>query len=261
MNPWIRPANPLIIAHRGYSLVAPENTLPAYQKAIEVGVDMIEADVNLTKDGVLVMIHDYFLDRTIDATGNVSDYTFEEIRRMDAGVKFHPEFSGTRIPTAEETIQLAKEAGILMCFEIKGGDPRRATTISQKLMQLFDSHEAYEWAFISSYFPEASAAAKQIAPQVQVAREWLPDNAPIDFPEAMTQVGEAKSPVLMLDYVILNENVLPFFHSQEIAVWAWNPYKREDIEGVIQLGVDGVMGDNPELAMKLVGDSKPLSRV
>lgn len=256
MNPWIRPANPFIIAHRGYSLVAPENTLPAYQKAVELGVDMIEADVNITRDGVLVMIHDYFLDRTVDAAGNIFDYTFEEVRRMDAGIKFHPEFSGTRIPTAMETIRLAKEAGIMMCFEIKGENRSRAVAISQKLMQLFDTNDAYEWAFISSYYPEASAAAKQIAPQVHVAREWLPDNAPIDFQEAMSQVGELKSPVLMFDFKILTEGVIPFFHSQDIAVWTWNPYKQDDIEYVIQLGTDGIMGDNPELAMKLTRESK-----
>ena len=217
---------------------------------------MIEADVNMTGDGVLVMMHDYFLDRTVDATGNIFNYTLEEVLRMDAGIKFHPEFSGTRIPTTEETILMAKEAGIMMCFEIKGENRSRAITISQKLMQLFDKYDAYEWVFISSYFPEASAAAKQIAPQVQVAREWLPDNAPIDFQEAISQVGELKSPVLMFDFKILTEDVIPFFHSQGIAVWTWNPYKKEDIERVIRLGVDGIMGDNPELAMKLTGESK-----
>ncbi len=90
MNPWIRPEKPLVIAHRGYSRVAPENTLLAYQKAIEVGADMVEMDINLTKDGELVMIHDHFLERTTNGFGLVQDCTLDELKQLDAGFHFQP---------------------------------------------------------------------------------------------------------------------------------------------------------------------------
>ncbi len=252
MNPWIRSSRPLVIAHRGYSQIAPENTLPAYQKALDVGADMIEADVNITRDGVLVMMHDYFLDRTINSTGNVADHTYDEICTLDAGVKFHTAFAGTRIPTTEATIRLAKDNGVSICFEIKGGEPTRACLIAEKLMRLFDKYDAYEWALISSYFSEASALAKRISPQLQVVREWLPDDAPINFEEAMSQVGELSSPILLFDFAHLTEDVVPFFHAHDVALWTWNPHMQEDLERVINMGVDGVMGDNPELAAQLV---------
>ncbi len=252
MNPWIRPTRPLIIAHRGYSRVAPENTMPAYQRAVDAGADMIEADVNITRDGMLVMIHDYFLNRVADAAGNLFDYTYAELQDVDVGIKFDPSFAGTRIPPTEELLQLAKRAGIMMCFEIKGGEPARGRIIAEKLMQLFEKYDAFDWVFISSYFSEASARAKQIAPQLKVVREWLPDDAPLDLQQAMAQVKELESPLMMLDFSRLTEEAMPFFHAQDTGIWAWNPFRPEDIERVIRLGVDGILGDDPELAARLV---------
>ena len=121
-NPWIRDRRPLSVAHRGHSIAYPENTLEAYRKAIELGVEMIECDVNITRDGKLVMMHDPTLDRTTTGSGNVSASTWEDIQRLDAGGKFKPEFAGARIPSAEETLLFYKEAGIFSCIEVKGAD-------------------------------------------------------------------------------------------------------------------------------------------
>ena len=110
-NPWRR-TRPLAIAHRGHSIEYPENTTTAYQKAIELGAEMIECDVNVTRDGVLVMIHDPTLDRTTNGTGRVNQASWEELQRLDAGGKFNPRFKGTRIPLTRDTLQLYREAGI-----------------------------------------------------------------------------------------------------------------------------------------------------
>src|SRR5690242_20665830 len=114
-NPWLRNVRPLAIAHRGHSIAYPENTLEAYRKAIELGVDMIECDVNITSDGKLVMIHDRTLDRTTNGSGRVSAVTWEEIGRLDASGKFSAEFSGVRVPSTEETLLFFKEVGIFSC--------------------------------------------------------------------------------------------------------------------------------------------------
>ena len=102
-NPWRRDRRPLAIAHRGHSIEYPENTRVAYEKAIELGAEMIECDVNLTRDGKLIMMHDWKLDRTTTGSGRVSDYTWDEIQQLDAGVKFNPKFAGARVPSTEET--------------------------------------------------------------------------------------------------------------------------------------------------------------
>src|SRR4026207_847610 len=84
-NPWLRDDRPLSVAHRGHSIAYPENTLEAYRKAIELGVEMIECDVNITSDGTLVMMHDPTLDRTTTGSGRVSAASRDEIQRLDAG--------------------------------------------------------------------------------------------------------------------------------------------------------------------------------
>src|SRR5512132_528166 len=98
-NPWLRGYRPLSIAHRGHSFAYPENTREAYRKAIELGVEAIECDVNITRDGKLVMMHDSTLDRTTTGTGRVSAATWEEIQQIDAGRKFRPEFAGLKVPS------------------------------------------------------------------------------------------------------------------------------------------------------------------
>src|ERR1051325_1084855 len=118
-NPWLREDRPLSVAHRGHSIAYPENTLEAYRKAIELGVEMIECDVNISSDGTLVMMHDPTLDRTTTGSGRVSMATWEEIQRLDAGQKFKQEFAGVHVPSTEETLLFYKEAGILSCFEVK----------------------------------------------------------------------------------------------------------------------------------------------
>src|SRR5687768_8425549 len=82
-NPWRRAERPLTISHRGHSIAYPENTRIAYEKAIELGCEMIECDVNITSDGVLVMMHDWKLDRTTNGSGRVSDCTWADIQRLD----------------------------------------------------------------------------------------------------------------------------------------------------------------------------------
>ena len=97
---------PYVIAHRGISAKAPENTLASFEQAASVpGIDMIELDVRLTKDEEIIVLHDRTLQRTSTGNGPVRNYSLEEIRRLDAGSWFHPMFSEQRIPTLEEVFQ------------------------------------------------------------------------------------------------------------------------------------------------------------
>src|ERR1700731_366186 len=90
------------ISHRGEHLHHPENTLPAFEEAIRVGADFIEVDVRTTSDGKLVLSHDDTVDRCTNGAGPVSKMTFDEIEKLDAGIKMSPEFKGTRVPTFDE---------------------------------------------------------------------------------------------------------------------------------------------------------------
>lgn len=252
MNKWMYLEKPLVIAHRGSSINAPENTMSAYRKAIEAKADMLEADINISKDGVLVMAHDYKLGRTIKAEGLISDYTFSELQQMDAGSLFHPSYAGEKIPTCEATFSLVKEAGIQVCFEIKGGETDRAIMIAEKLMDLFKKFDAFEWASISTYYPEAAARARQIAPQLMITRERLPDDAPFDLEDAIAQARLLNSPVLLVDFNTVNADDVRGLHAAEIAVWSWSPRTETEVLKAIQIGSDGIIGDDPALTRRLV---------
>nr|WP_263972611.1 glycerophosphodiester phosphodiesterase family protein [Thermoanaerobacterium thermosaccharolyticum] len=111
----------LVIAHRGDSKNAPENTLSAFKRAVEVGSDGIEIDVQLCKDGHLVVIHDERVDRTTDGIGYVKDYTLSELKRLSAGIKFGKKFADEKIPTLPEVFELLKNEDVLLNIEIKSG--------------------------------------------------------------------------------------------------------------------------------------------
>lgn len=110
-----------VYAHRGYSGRYPENTMLSFQKAAETGCDGIELDVQLTRDGTVVVIHDEAVDRTTDGTGLVKDYTFEELRKLDAGTIKGGRYGFCPVPSFEEYCEWASQYGVVTNVEIKTG--------------------------------------------------------------------------------------------------------------------------------------------
>jgi glycerophosphoryl diester phosphodiesterase len=109
---------PYVLAHRGASGYAPENTFAAFDRAIALRSDGIESDVRASKDGRLVLVHDERVDRTTDGEGRVADFTFDELQKLDAGSGFNPRFAGERVPTAEAFLE--RYGGRLpLCLEVK----------------------------------------------------------------------------------------------------------------------------------------------
>lgn len=257
-NPWIREHRPLSVAHRGHSIAYPENTLQAYRKAIELGVEMIECDVNLTRDGTLVMMHDSTLDRTTTGTGRVSASTWEEIQRLDAGGKFKSEFAGVRVPSTEETLLLYKEAGILSCFEVKGADGDESDRIALGLVDLFIKHNMLDRAFLSSYHHEALHVAQSKCPELLLAPERLPDDAPPDPSEAVRQAKVFDAPVIQHQYTVLNVEVVQALHENEIAVWSWSTTDEPSMVYSIDLRADALMGDDVELMLEVLNRMRPV---
>lgn len=256
-NPWIRAYRPLSVAHRGHSIAYPENTLEAYRKAIELGVEMIECDVNITRDGMLVMMHDSTLDRTTTGAGRVSASTWEDVQRLDAGGKFKPEFTGVRIPSTEETLLLYREAGISSCFEVKGADADESNRIALGLVELFIKHNMLDTAFLSSYHHEALHLAKSKCPELLLAPERLPDDAPPDPSDAVRQAKAFDAPVIQHQYTVLNDDVVRALHEQGIAVWSWSTTDESSLVSSIELGADALMGDDVELMLEVLNRMRP----
>lgn len=257
-NPWIREYRPLSVAHRGHSIAYPENTLEAYRKAIELGVEMIECDVNITRDGQLVMIHDSTLDRTTTGSGLVSAATWEEIQNLDAGGKFKPEFAGVKVPSTEETLLLYKETGTLSCFEVKGANPDEANRIALGLVELFVKHNMLDKTFMSSYTHAAVHLAQSKCPELMTATERLPDDAPPDPAGALRQAKSFNAPVLQHQYTFLNADTVRVLHENNIAVWAWATTDEPSMLSSIDLGVDALMGDDVELMLEILNRMRPV---
>lgn len=257
-NPWLREYRPLSVAHRGHSIASPENTLEAYRKAIELGVEMIECDVNITRDGRLVMIHDTTLDRTTSGSGRVNGLTWEEIQRLDAGVKFKPEFAGARIPSTEETLLLFKETGTLSCFEVKGADSEESNHIALELVELFLKHKMLDKAFLSSYHHDCLQVAMNRCPELLLGPERLPDDAPADPSEAVRQAKVFSAPVLQHQYTVLTADVVHALHDHGIAVWVWSTNDEPSMTYGIEVGADALMSDDVQLMLDVLNRVRPV---
>lgn len=255
-NPWLR-TRPLTIAHRGHSIEYPENTLPAYQKAIELSIEMIECDVNITRDGVLVMMHDPTLDRTTNGTGRVNAATWDELQRLDAGGKFNPRFKNTPIPLTRDILQLYQEAGIYGCFEVKGGNVETAKQIAEALVDLFVEMNVLETTLMSSYYHEAMTLAKNKVPELMLAPERLPDDAPPNNAETVRQAQALKSDIIQYQYTVLVPEVVQAVHANNIALWSWTTNSEESLVHSIECGADALMGDDVVTMLAVLNRMRP----
>lgn len=139
---------PVVAAHRGVPSLVPENTMASYRKAYELGADMIETDLHMTKDSKLVIMHDNTVDRTTNGTGYVKDLTLEQIRALDAGIKFSPEFQGEKVPTFEEYLYEFKGKDVVLLVELKASglekqvmqEIEQAGMIDNVVIQSFDAN-------------------------------------------------------------------------------------------------------------------------
>ncbi len=142
---------PLVLGHRGASKVAPENTLPSFRAALDQGADGFELDAQLSADGVPVVIHDFSLERTTDGRGSVTAHTLAELRRLDAGAWFAPELAGTRIPTLEEVLELARGRAIAN-VELKTLDARSGR-LEAAVVRLVERLGMEQQVLLSSFNP------------------------------------------------------------------------------------------------------------
>lgn len=166
---------PPVIAHRGASAYAPENTLAAFLKAVELGITWVELDVQMTSEGTLVVFHDQNLQRTTNGQGDISDCTHTYLSALDAGSWFSSAFQGEKIPTFEETILFLKKHGLFANVEIKSKKGRERKIV-EKVLTLLEKYAVTGW-MISSFDIAVLRIARELhcpLPLGLLMREWLP---------------------------------------------------------------------------------------
>ena len=154
------------VAHRGYSAVAPENTLPALAAAGHAGATLVEFDVRVTADGVPVLLHDRTVNRTTTGTGRIWDLTYDEIATLDAGSWFGPAFAGIRVPTLAEALDLLRAGPADLLLEVK---PPATLDEVKTILALVAEFDLMDRTIVQSFDADVVRKARQVAPEVRRA--------------------------------------------------------------------------------------------
>ncbi len=234
----------MIIAHRGSSAYAPENTLAAFQLAAEQEADAIELDVDLTRDGHVIVMHDATIDRTTDGHGRVADLTLDEIRRADAGAWKDAAFTGERVPRLEEVFEAVGQR-LLINVEIKDMS-LLGTGVEAQVAALIEKYDLLDRVILSSFNPLALRRAKYVNPHLTCGLLYAPDQ-PIFLREAwlapLIPGLNARHP----HHAQVNKTMVDQFHAQGLVVNVWTVNQAGTVRAMVQAGVDGLIGDDPVL--------------
>ena len=230
----------LKVAHRGASGEAPENTMASFQRAIAQGADVIETDARLSKDKEIVLIHDETVERTTDGRGKVSQLTLNEIKSLDAGSWFGKGFSGEKIPTLSEALEVIRGRTKLN-IELKGKD----LLLMPKVTNLLKEEGFTKEAILSSFNYSFIEAAKKLEPRITTGLLFAtPAQSGKSFPYWKW------ADLILPRYNLVSEDLVKRAHSKSLKVIAWTVDEPEEIKRLIDLGVDGIASNYPALLAK-----------
>ncbi|MBQ3150187.1 MAG: glycerophosphodiester phosphodiesterase [Clostridia bacterium] len=236
-----------IIAHRGANLYAPQNTLPAFRKALELQADGLETDVHLTKDGEAVICHNYSINETSNGLGKIADRTLKDLKSHDFGRYFSKKFKGTTLPSLDEFLELCKAESLkIMNIELK--HPRtKGSLIVEKTLEAVRKHGLIDKLLISSFDEKLLMRAKEIDPECKTAYLYPgPDSAVRCFfkpPYAL--VKKIGADAVHPNVFFVNKAMVDKFHSMGVKVNVWTVNTEEQIEKMVRCGVDGYITDSP----------------
>lgn len=242
-----------IIAHRGARQQAPQNTIPAFKRAIELKADGFENDVHLTKDGVIVICHNYDIDDTSTGTGLITEQTYEELLQYDFGCKFSPDFAGTKIPRLEEFLALCTKDHKVINIEIKPPkDPN--STIAAQTIEMVKKFDLFDNLLISSFDPKVLVDAKKIDPNVKTGLLYEPGEEKC---EEVCEDFVAYCKKLNVDAVhpfigFVSEDYIEEAHAAGLEVNPWTVNEEFQIEALVEWGCDGLITDVPDFAREVV---------
>ena len=230
-----------ITAHRGASLQAPENTLAAFQQAMDDFADYIELDVQMTSDGVLVIMHDDNTLRTTGVDNKISNMTLAEVKRLDAGSWFSEEFAGEKVPTLEEVLELTN-GRIKINIEIKAGAD--GITIARKVAELVEEYHAENQCVVTSFDHSTLIKVKQCNENIRVG--YILSVAYGSFYQ-MEDVD-----FFSMNASFLTKRTVDAIHNSGKEVYAWTVNNEDAIRNLTNKGVDNIITDNPVLAAETV---------
>lgn len=250
---------PLVIAHRGGSTY-PENTIPALLHSVEIGADMIEFDVHMTKDGHLVVIHDFTVDRTTNGQGRVDSFTLAELQQLDAG--YHHTSSGGTFPYRNQgiTIPTVREVferlpTTFMNIELKGQYPG----IEQRLFELIEEFQMQDRILLASFeqsviekFNEIAQGTVAISGGRSEVAKFVALHKLFLAPFYRPKVDAIQFPTKVSIFNMGDKKLIKGAHKRGMQVHYWTINDREQMKELLLLGADGIITDEPELLLEVI---------
>lgn len=233
-------------AHRGFSAEYPENTMIAFEKAIEAGCEGIELDVHFTKDRKIVIIHDENIKRTGNKEGLVKDMTYDELSQVDFSYKFKDKTGFCRIPLLTEYLDLVKDKNIITNIELKTG-VYEYRGIEEEVYDLLEKYNLKDKVIISSFNHNSVMRMKAIDPEIKcgfLSETWIINTGKY----VRENHVEAYHPM----FLMLTEEELADLKAHGCEINTWTVNEKEDILRMIDIEVDGIITNHPDRVRKLL---------
>lgn len=252
MFDWLRPARrPLVIAHRGSSAFAPENTLAAFRRAVSDGADAVELDVHLSREGEVVVIHDPRLQRTTDGRGWVSRHSVDELKRLDAGGWFHRSFAGERVPTLSEVLEeLGGRVGVNI--EIKGNRRQQKKGIVERCLTVVRRHRASRSIMISSFHHPFVKRVKLLDRSILAGVLYHPVHN-MGKPPHLLAANAGGAEFFICGDRSLRRALLGDIRSHGLRLSVYSIDTVRQFERISHFPVDCIVTDNPPKILRLLG--------
>ena len=240
-------SDPVITYHRGYSSRAPENTMAAFEAALEDGCPRIELDVQMTSDGVVVVTHDTSLRRCTGRNENIYDLTYNEVRKLDAGRWFGQKYTGAKVPTLEEVLDLCK-GKIQLNIEIK---PNAATPeLEAETIRIIREKGFAQDCTITSQSYETLCKVKELAPEIRTGYILaLGVGSYYDLPAA---------DFFSVQSTFITSGMVQQIHKRSKTISAWTVNREEDASELLSIGVDDLITDKPDMIQQLLSEDADL---
>jgi len=231
---------PMVVGHRGWLAKYPENTLVSLRAALELGVDALEFDLHLSRDGQLVVIHDAKLDRTTNGQGPVQEKTLAELKRLDAGGWFAPQFAGERLPTLEEVLDLVPD-GVLLYAEVKDCRPEVVDRLAPFAAARSEEMVVHSFGIeFLGWFRAAAPAAKT---------GLLGDVRKLDLLAEARRLGCWGIHPAMGG---LTRETVAAWQAEGFTVLTWTVRNEADARHAIELGPDAIGADCPDVLIRML---------
>ena len=237
-----------VTAHRGFSRIAPENTMPAFQAALDSGADYIELDVQLTRDGQLVVFHDDTIERTTNGRGVLTNYTYKQLQTFSAGAWFgkDEEFKDVKIPLFDDVLELVGR-DILLNIEIKRSGNVNET--AEKVVELIEAHGIVDSCYVTSFSYPALKKVKQLNPKIKTA---LIANLAAATSYSHLPYIDAVS----MNYLFVNQSTVNSAHHNGKRIFVWTVDRQSEMQKMMALGVDNIITNRPDKALEVVDSKK-----